>query len=134
MGAWWLSFLIGGVTNFLAAIPFCFLPKSLKKPEEANNDKTSYGLLENMGTTEKKLTSSKHKTRKWSAILKGKCFTCCTNGRSNRHNIQWACHSFAKYFGFPGFQSKLVSYPHKRRGSLKIIRSQRAVRFYVHLL
>ncbi|KAF1478905.1 Solute carrier organic anion transporter family member 1C1, partial [Eudyptula minor novaehollandiae] len=42
VGAWWLGFLIGGVTSFLAAIPFCFLPKSLKKPEEANNDKASY--------------------------------------------------------------------------------------------
>ncbi|KFW95332.1 Solute carrier organic anion transporter family member 1C1, partial [Phalacrocorax carbo] len=42
VGAWWLGFLIGGVTSFLAAIPFCFLPKSLKKQEEANNDNTSY--------------------------------------------------------------------------------------------
>ncbi|KFR01909.1 Solute carrier organic anion transporter family member 1C1, partial [Opisthocomus hoazin] len=42
VGAWWLGFLISGVTSFLAAIPFCFLPKSLKKPEETNNDKTSY--------------------------------------------------------------------------------------------
>lgn len=134
MGAWWLGFLIGGATNFLAAIPFCFLPKSLKKPEEANNDKSSYGLLENMGATKKKLSSSKPKTRKWSVILKGKCITCCINGRSNRHNIQWECHSFAKYFGSPAFQPKLVSYPQKRRGPLKIIRSQRAVRFYVHHL
>ncbi|NWI02905.1 SO1C1 protein, partial [Tichodroma muraria] len=48
VGAWWLGFLIGGATSFLSAIPFCFLPKSLKKPEEANKDKTSHGLLENM--------------------------------------------------------------------------------------
>ncbi|NXP33485.1 SO1C1 protein, partial [Leiothrix lutea] len=47
VGAWWLGFLIAGATNFLSAIPFCFLPKSLKKPEEANKDKTSHGLLEN---------------------------------------------------------------------------------------
>ncbi|NWR51624.1 SO1C1 protein, partial [Regulus satrapa] len=46
VGAWWLGFLIGGATSFLSAIPFCFLPKSLKKPEEANKDKTSHGLLE----------------------------------------------------------------------------------------
>ncbi|NWT53518.1 SO1C1 protein, partial [Erythrocercus mccallii] len=48
VGAWWLGFLIGGATNFLSAIPFCFLPKSLEKPEEVNKDKTSHGLLENM--------------------------------------------------------------------------------------
>ncbi|NXO82593.1 SO1C1 protein, partial [Sitta europaea] len=47
VGAWWLGFLIGGATSFLSAIPFCFLPKSLKKPEEAKKDKTSHGLLEN---------------------------------------------------------------------------------------
>ncbi|NWV27390.1 SO1C1 protein, partial [Origma solitaria] len=41
VGAWWLGFLIGGAASFLAAIPFCFLPKSLKKPGEANKDKTS---------------------------------------------------------------------------------------------
>uniref|UniRef100_A0A663MSZ6 Solute carrier organic anion transporter family member n=1 Tax=Athene cunicularia TaxID=194338 RepID=A0A663MSZ6_ATHCN len=56
VGAWWLGFLIGGVTSFLAAIPFCFLPRSLKKPEEAN-DKTSYDLLENM---RKKLTPAQN--------------------------------------------------------------------------
>ncbi|NXT18968.1 SO1C1 protein, partial [Syrrhaptes paradoxus] len=38
VGAWWLGFLIAGVASFLAAIPFCFLPKRLKKPD---NDKTS---------------------------------------------------------------------------------------------
>ncbi|KFW83744.1 Solute carrier organic anion transporter family member 1C1, partial [Manacus vitellinus] len=43
VGAWWLGFLIAGTTNLLSAIPFCFLPKSLKKPEEANNGRTSWG-------------------------------------------------------------------------------------------
>ncbi|NXN64165.1 SO1C1 protein, partial [Himantopus himantopus] len=42
VGAWWLGFLIAGVTNFIAAVPFCFLPKSLKKPEKSNNDKASF--------------------------------------------------------------------------------------------
>ncbi|KFP43784.1 Solute carrier organic anion transporter family member 1C1, partial [Chlamydotis macqueenii] len=42
VGAWWLGFLISGVTSFLAAIPFFFLPKHLKKRKEANNDKTSH--------------------------------------------------------------------------------------------
>ncbi|NXA18453.1 SO1C1 protein, partial [Ibidorhyncha struthersii] len=42
VGAWWLGFLIAGVTNFIAAVPFCFLPKSLKKPEKSNDDKTSF--------------------------------------------------------------------------------------------
>ncbi|MEE6477380.1 hypothetical protein FKM82_011493 [Ascaphus truei] len=32
VGAWWLGFLIAGVISLLAAVPFCFLPKSLNKP------------------------------------------------------------------------------------------------------
>ncbi|NXE24983.1 SO1C1 protein, partial [Ardeotis kori] len=63
VGAWWLGFLISGVTSFLAAIPFFFLPKHLKKTKEANNDKTSHGLLENMGAMSKKLTPTKTKQR-----------------------------------------------------------------------
>ncbi|NXC34862.1 SO1C1 protein, partial [Campylorhamphus procurvoides] len=61
VGAWWLGFLIAGATNFLSAIPFCFLPKSLKKPKGANNDKTSRGLLENMDfcTSLKKVLSNR---------------------------------------------------------------------------
>ncbi|CAN8212791.1 unnamed protein product [Coccothraustes coccothraustes] len=47
VGAWWLGFLIGGAASFLSAIPFCFLPKSLEKPEGAKKDKASHGLLEN---------------------------------------------------------------------------------------
>ncbi|NWV80827.1 SO1C1 protein, partial [Dasyornis broadbenti] len=41
VGAWWLGFLIAGAASFLSAIPFCFLPKSLKKLGEAKKDKTS---------------------------------------------------------------------------------------------
>ncbi|NWR84367.1 SO1C1 protein, partial [Furnarius figulus] len=61
VGAWWLGFLIGGAMNFLSAIPFCFLPKSLKKPKGANNDKTSCSLLENMDfcTSLKKVLSNR---------------------------------------------------------------------------
>ncbi|NXM70183.1 SO1C1 protein, partial [Serilophus lunatus] len=61
VGAWWLGFLIAGTTNFLSAIPFCFLQKSLKKPVGANNDKSSHGLLENMDfyTSLKKVLSNR---------------------------------------------------------------------------
>lgn len=122
MGAWWLGFLISGVTSFLAAIPFCFLPKSLKKPEEINNDKTSSGLLENMGTMRKTLPPAKPKPRKCSVTLKGKCFTSGINVKSNRHNVLWECHSSAEYFASPALWSKAVSYTQERRGPLKTIR------------
>lgn len=125
MGAWWLGFLISGVISFLAAIPFCFLPKSLKKPK-ANNDQTSYSLLENAGSTGKKLTAAKPKPRKWSVILKGKCFTCCINVKRQKHNVQWECNSSEKHFASLALQPEPVSCPQERRGLLKVIRSQKA--------
>ncbi|XP_069819809.1 solute carrier organic anion transporter family member 1A2-like [Dendropsophus ebraccatus] len=38
VGAWWVGFLVSGVLNLLAAIPFCFIPKSL--PKEGEEDQT----------------------------------------------------------------------------------------------
>ncbi|XP_067998016.1 solute carrier organic anion transporter family member 1C1-like [Melanerpes formicivorus] len=102
VGAWWLGFLIAGVTSFLSAIPFCFLPKSLKKPEEANNDKTVHGLLENTGTTRKKVTPAKLKSRKWAAILKDFC-TSLKKVLSNRMYFTLLCSSLLQFSSFIGF-------------------------------
>ncbi|XP_066446837.1 solute carrier organic anion transporter family member 1A5-like isoform X2 [Eleutherodactylus coqui] len=38
VGAWWLGFLISGVLNLLAAVPFCFLPRTL--PKEGREDQS----------------------------------------------------------------------------------------------
>ncbi|OPJ70657.1 solute carrier organic anion transporter family member 1C1 [Patagioenas fasciata monilis] len=115
VGAWWLGFLIGGATNFLAAIPFCFLPKSLKKPEEANNDKTSYGLLESMGATEKKLTSSKPKTRKWSVILKD-FYASLKKVLGNRMYFAFLCCSLLQFSSFIGFLTYKPKYMEQQYG------------------
>lgn len=37
VGAWWLGVLVCAFVNFLVAIPFCFLPKTLIKEGEENN-------------------------------------------------------------------------------------------------
>ncbi|XP_068134133.1 solute carrier organic anion transporter family member 1C1-like isoform X2 [Hyperolius riggenbachi] len=34
VGAWWMGFLLAGMLNLLAAIPFWFLPKTLEKKDE----------------------------------------------------------------------------------------------------
>ncbi|CAI9608126.1 unnamed protein product [Staurois parvus] len=34
VGAWWMGFLVSGVLNLLAAVPFCFFPKTLPKEGE----------------------------------------------------------------------------------------------------
>ncbi|XP_069618867.1 solute carrier organic anion transporter family member 1B3-like isoform X1 [Ranitomeya imitator] len=33
VGAWWLGFIVAGVVNLMAGIPFCFLPKDMKTKE-----------------------------------------------------------------------------------------------------
>lgn len=126
VGAWWLGFLIGGVISFLAAIPFCFLPKSLKKPGEANHDKTSSSLLENTGAIRKTLTPAEPKPMKWSTMMKGKCFVCCINMESNWHKVLQKCDSSSEYFASHTLHSKRVSYPQERKCPISITRSQGA--------
>ncbi|KAM4672338.1 solute carrier organic anion transporter family member 1C1-like [Amazona ochrocephala] len=114
VGAWWLGFLIGGVISFLAAIPFCFLPKSLKKPK-ANNDQTSYGLLENIGSTKKKLTAAKPKQRKWSVILKD-FYTSLKKVLSNRMYFTFMCCSLLQFNSFIGFLTYKPKYMEQQYG------------------
>ncbi|XP_075705007.1 solute carrier organic anion transporter family member 1A2-like isoform X2 [Rhinoderma darwinii] len=38
VGAWWVGFLVCGVLNLLAAVPFCFIPKTL--PKEGQEDQS----------------------------------------------------------------------------------------------
>ncbi|XP_027750046.1 solute carrier organic anion transporter family member 1B3-like isoform X1 [Empidonax traillii] len=115
VGAWWLGFLIGGTTNFLCAIPFCFLPKSLKKPEEANNDKTSCSLLEKKGATKKKLTPENAKSRKWSVMLKDFC-TSLKKVLSNRMYFTFLCCSLLQFSSFIGFLTYKPKYMEQQYG------------------
>ncbi|XP_065539675.1 solute carrier organic anion transporter family member 1C1-like [Lathamus discolor] len=114
VGAWWLGFLISGVISFLAAIPFCFLPKCLKKTK-ANNDQTSYGLLENIGSTEKKLTAAKPKPRKWSVILKD-FYTSLKKVLSNRMYFTFMCCSLLQFNSFIGYLTYKPKYLEQQYG------------------
>ncbi|NXJ59651.1 SO1C1 protein, partial [Rostratula benghalensis] len=109
VGAWWLGFLIAGITNFLAAIPFLFLPKSLKKPEEANNDKTSFALLENKGTTRKMLPPAKPKPRKY-------FYTSLKKVLSNRMYFTFLCCSLLQFSSFIGFLTYKPKYMEQQYG------------------
>ncbi|XP_039359759.1 solute carrier organic anion transporter family member 1B3-like isoform X2 [Mauremys reevesii] len=71
VGAWWLGFIIAGITNLIAAIPFCFLPKSLKKQKEENNDNISSDLSKIKGDQSRHHKSENHQPVKWSVISKG---------------------------------------------------------------
>uniref|UniRef100_A0A8C0F6P0 Solute carrier organic anion transporter family member n=1 Tax=Bubo bubo TaxID=30461 RepID=A0A8C0F6P0_BUBBB len=114
VGAWWLGFLIGGVTSFLAAIPFCFLPKSLKKPEE-DNDKTSYGLLENM---RKKLTLAQNLNSGKIVSLSGHTenIFCNMEILSNRMYFTFLCCSLLQFNSFIGFLTYKPKYMEQQYG------------------
>ncbi|KFQ61088.1 Solute carrier organic anion transporter family member 1C1, partial [Pelecanus crispus] len=118
VGAWWLGFLISGVTSFLAAIPFCFLPKSLKKPEEANNDKASYGLLENMGAPRKTVPSAKPKRRKCQLIYPflSDFYTSLKKVLSNRMYFTFLCCSLLQFSSFIGFLTYKPKYMEQQYG------------------
>ncbi|XP_051640422.1 solute carrier organic anion transporter family member 1B3-like [Manacus candei] len=115
VGAWWLGFLIAGTTNLLSAIPFCFLPKSLKKPEEANNGRTSWGLLENKGAKRKKLNPENPKPRKGSVILKDFC-TSLKKVLSNRMYFTLLCCSLLQFSSFVGFITYKPKYMEQQYG------------------
>ncbi|XP_035167684.1 solute carrier organic anion transporter family member 1C1-like [Oxyura jamaicensis] len=115
VGAWWLGFLIGGVISFLAAIPFCFLPKSLKRPAEANHDKTSSSLLENMGAIRKTITPAEPKTMKWSTMMKD-FYTSLKKILSNRMYFTFLCCSLLQFSSFIGFLTYKPKYMEQQYG------------------
>ncbi|XP_010084596.1 PREDICTED: solute carrier organic anion transporter family member 1B3-like, partial [Pterocles gutturalis] len=112
VGAWWLGFLIAGVASFLAAIPFCFLPKRLKKPD---NDKTSDGLLEKTDATRTKLTPAEPKPRKGPVILKD-FYTSLKKVLSNRMYITFLCCSLLQFSSFIGFMTYKPKYLEQQYG------------------
>ncbi|XP_041254515.1 solute carrier organic anion transporter family member 1C1-like [Onychostruthus taczanowskii] len=115
VGAWWLGFLIGGAASFLSAIPFCFLPKSLKKPEEAKKDKSSHGLLENMGAAGNKLSPEKTKPRKWSVMLKD-FYNSLKKVLGNPMYFTFLCCSLLQFNSFIGIVTYKAKYMEQQYG------------------
>uniref|UniRef100_A0A8C6ZPI3 Solute carrier organic anion transporter family member n=1 Tax=Nothoprocta perdicaria TaxID=30464 RepID=A0A8C6ZPI3_NOTPE len=115
VGAWWLGFVIAGSISLLAAIPFCFLPKSLKKPEGANHDKTSSSVLGERKATRKTHTSAKSKPKKWSIILKDFC-TSLKTVLSNPMYLTLLCSSLLQFSSFIGFLTYKPKYIEQQYG------------------
>uniref|UniRef100_A0A8C4W5W0 Solute carrier organic anion transporter family member n=1 Tax=Gopherus evgoodei TaxID=1825980 RepID=A0A8C4W5W0_9SAUR len=112
VGAWWLGFIISGITNLIAAIPFCFLPKSLKKQEEENNDNISSDLSKIKGDQSRHHKSENHQPVKWSVISKGKCFILF----SNRIYVTFLCCSLLQFSSFIGFLTYKPKYMEQQYG------------------
>ncbi|NWX84324.1 SO1C1 protein, partial [Nothoprocta ornata] len=118
VGAWWLGFVIAGSISLLAAIPFCFLPKSLKKPEGANHDKTSSSVLGERKATRKTHTSAKSKPKKCQFIhLFFSDF--CTSLKtilSNPMYLTLLCSSLLQFSSFIGFLTYKPKYIEQQYG------------------
>uniref|UniRef100_A0A8C3FTR1 Solute carrier organic anion transporter family member n=1 Tax=Chrysemys picta bellii TaxID=8478 RepID=A0A8C3FTR1_CHRPI len=115
VGAWWLGFIVAGITNLIAAIPFCFLPKSLKKQEEENNDKISSDLSKIKGHQSRHHKSENHQPVKWSVTSEG-FFSSLKRVLSNRIYVTFLCCSLLQFSGFVGFLTYKPKYMEQQYG------------------
>uniref|UniRef100_A0A8C8SSA0 Solute carrier organic anion transporter family member n=1 Tax=Pelusios castaneus TaxID=367368 RepID=A0A8C8SSA0_9SAUR len=114
VGAWWLGFIISGIANLIAAIPFCFLPKSLKK-QENENDKTSSDLSKIKGDQSKQQVFENHPPVKWSVALKDFC-TSLKRVLSNQMYLTFQCCSLLQFSSFVGFLTYKPKYLEQQYG------------------
>ncbi|XP_074839831.1 solute carrier organic anion transporter family member 1B3-like [Carettochelys insculpta] len=115
VGAWWLGFIISGTTNFIAGIPFCFLPRSLKKQEEKNNGKSSSGISQIKGDQSKQQESENHQPVKWSVAAKD-FFTSLKTVFSNRIYVTFLCSALLQFSSFVGFLTYKQKYMEQQYG------------------
>ncbi|NWI61391.1 SO1C1 protein, partial [Calyptomena viridis] len=110
VGAWWLGFLIAGTTNFLSAIPFCFLPKSLKKPEGANNDKKkNFAMF-------CRVLSSNYNHASFKCPFLSDFYTSMKKVLSNRMYFTLLCCSLLQFSSFIGFLTYKPKYMEQQYG------------------
>ncbi|XP_032651916.1 solute carrier organic anion transporter family member 1B3 [Chelonoidis abingdonii] len=115
VGAWWLGFIVSGIINLIAAIPFCFLPKSLKKQEEEDDDNISSDLSKIKGDQSRHHESENHQPVKWSVISKG-FFIALKRVFSNRIYVTFLCCSLLQFSSFIGFLTYKPKYMEQQYG------------------
>ncbi|XP_019400008.1 PREDICTED: solute carrier organic anion transporter family member 1B3-like [Crocodylus porosus] len=115
VGAWWLGFIIAGVIALISAIPFCFLPKSLKKPNEESNDKTSSDLSNIKEDNSGKHSSIKQKPMKSLATLKD-FFISVKAVLGNRIYVVFLCSVLLQFNSFVGFLTYKPKYMEQQYG------------------
>ncbi|XP_067415282.1 solute carrier organic anion transporter family member 1B3-like [Emydura macquarii macquarii] len=114
VGAWWLGFVISGIASLIAAIPFCFLPKSLKRQEE-ENDKTSSDFSKIRGDQSKPHEFENYQPVKWSVASKD-FFTSLKRILSNRIYVTFLCCSLLQFSSFIGFLTYKPKYMEQQYG------------------
>ncbi|NP_001027493.1 solute carrier organic anion transporter family member 1B3 [Xenopus tropicalis] len=103
VGAWWIGFLLSGAVNLMSAIPFFFLPESLKEEQrEGQKPQTKQG--EEKGHKQKE----KPTLRGFFAALKTLCF--------NRLFVMLMCLTLLQTNSFLGFITYKPKYMEQQYG------------------
>ncbi|CAH2278559.1 solute carrier organic anion transporter family member 1A2 [Pelobates cultripes] len=108
VGAWWLGFLVSAVLNLLAAIPFCFFPKSLPKEGEEGQPKVEEVLEPLQDETNEPSANTDSKMLEFLQFLKNLC--------RNKVYMLFLVVTIIQFSGFIGFISFMPKYIEQQYG------------------
>ncbi|XP_044137462.1 solute carrier organic anion transporter family member 1A2-like [Bufo gargarizans] len=109
VGAWWLGFLVSGVLNLLAAVPFCFIPKTL--PKEGQKDQSE--LRE---TLQPQITDERTEGDKAKEITAQGFLIFLKNLLKNKVYMLFLLVTVIQFSGFVGFMSFMPKYLEQQYG------------------
>ncbi|XP_053112162.1 solute carrier organic anion transporter family member 1B3-like isoform X2 [Hemicordylus capensis] len=115
VGAWWLGFLVAAVLNLTAAIPFCFLPKSLNKDGENPHSKTKTATVTMDGDQQQIQKSESQQGVDWAGKLKG-FFKSLKRIFGNKMYFVLLCYSLLQFSSFIGYLTYNPKYMEQQYG------------------
>ncbi|XP_073418446.1 solute carrier organic anion transporter family member 1A2-like isoform X2 [Dendrobates tinctorius] len=112
VGAWWMGFLVSGVLNLLAAVPFFFLPRSL--PKEGQEDQKDESELRE--TLHPPITEDSTESGKKTEIPAQGFLTLLQNLLKNRVYMLYLLVTVLQFSAFVGFMTFLPKYLEQQYG------------------
>ncbi|XP_069618871.1 solute carrier organic anion transporter family member 1A2-like [Ranitomeya imitator] len=115
VGAWWMGFLVSGVLNLLAAVPFLFLPRSLpKEGQEDQKDKSDQSELRE--TLHPPITEDSAESGKKREVPAQGFLTLLQNLLKNRVYLLFLLVTVLQFSAFVGFMTFLPKYLEQQYG------------------
>nr|XP_034984078.1 solute carrier organic anion transporter family member 1B3-like [Zootoca vivipara] len=111
VGAWWLGFLMAGVLNLIAGIPFCFLPKSLDKEGASASEKKK---LESRADESHIQKSESQQGARFSKLKE--FFKSLKKTLGNRMYFMLLCSSLLQFNSFIGYLTYTPKYIEQQYG------------------
>ncbi|KAM5172161.1 solute carrier organic anion transporter family member 1A2-like [Mantella aurantiaca] len=109
VGAWWIGFLVSGILNLLAAVPFCFFPKTLPKEGEE-------GLTELRETLRPSVTDNNTATTKNKELTVQGFLLFLKNLLKNKVYMLFILVTVIQFAAFAGFFSFTPKYLEQQYG------------------